>query len=199
MAVETEVKLLLSDIHDFRNKVTSLKPAVVSSRHFEDNFVLDFPDGRLRAQACLLRIRKTDAGASVTFKGPPQASPLFKSREEWETRVADAETMLKVFEKMGMAIWFRYQKYREEYSISSEGKPGMEVHLAVDSTPIGDYAEIEGPEEGIREVALKLGFPESQYVRESYYALYAQSCRRRVERPGNMVYAARGPGGTAPT
>lgn len=197
MAVETEVKIELTDLDGFREKLRLLDPLPLSGRHFEDNFVLDFPDGRLRSQACLLRVRKTKGEESVTFKGPPQPSALFKSREEVETRVESAETMLRLFELVGMKVWFRYQKYREEYSIPISGGPASRIKVALDSTPIGDYAELEGPEGGIREIAEKLGLAESQFLRESYYALFAEFCRRRGEYPEHMVFSAQGGDGAS--
>ncbi len=198
MAVETEIKLPLSNMQDFMRRVQTLNPETLSARHFEDNFVLDFPNGRLRGQACLLRVRKTRDLSSVTFKGPPQPSTLFKKREELETQVAEADALLRIFEQLGMIIWFRYQKYREEFSVRTKREPGLEIHLAVDLTPIGDFAELEGPEQAIREIASTLGFTESQYVRESYYALYLRSCQSRREKPGHMVFADRDIDGGAP-
>jgi adenylate cyclase class 2 len=187
VAEETEIKLVLSDMEGFRAALRQLQPKLLSDRHFEDNFLLDFSDGQLRARACLVRVRKTKYGESVTFKGSPKASELFKSREELETSVDSADTMLAIFERMGMKVWFRYEKYREEYTVSGSG-PGGEVRVAIDSTPIGSYAELEGSEEGIRALAAALGFDESRFLRDSYYSLYAQFCRVRGVPPGNMVF-----------
>ena len=59
------------------------------------------------------------AGKSlVTFKGPPQASPM-KLREEHETVVSDGDVLKKVFAELGFQPWFRYQKYREEFALKS--------------------------------------------------------------------------------
>ena len=66
-----------------------------------------------------------------------------------------------------------------------------EVLVALDSTPIGDFAELEGSEEGIREAAATLGFAESEFSRASYYTLYEQHCRSRGEKPHDMVFPGR--------
>jgi adenylate cyclase class 2 len=197
MAVETEIKLRLCDIEQFRQRLKVLHPRLRSSRHFEDNFALDYPDGRLRSQSCLLRVRKTKDKDSITWKGAPHPSPLFKSREECETRVESSEAALKIFEQIGMTVWFRYQKYREEYSIRVRQGTARELHVALDSTPIGDYVELEGSEEGIREVSGKLGFSESEFLRESYYSLFVQYCRQHGEEPGHMIFSSRDGGGSA--
>ena len=54
------------------------------------------------------------------------------------------QSLLQVLERIGMSVCFRYQKYRREFAIG-------EVHVAVDETPIGNYVEFEGSEDGIRE------------------------------------------------
>jgi adenylate cyclase, class 2 len=198
MAVETEIKIRLSEVTEFRSRLELLGPVLHSERHFEDNFVLDYTDGRLRGQSCLLRVRKTKGKESVTFKGPPLPSRLFKRREELESEVGNADILLQIFEHMGLRVWFRYQKYREEYQIAvAEGLAGK-LHLALDSTPIGNFAELEGTEEGIRTVAAALGFSESQFLRDSYYSLFAQYCGERGQDTGHMVFAPGGQGGSAP-
>jgi adenylate cyclase, class 2 len=187
LATETEVKLNVPSMDEFRHKLASMKPKLLSERHFEDNFVLDYPDGRLRSRACLMRVRKTKQGESVTFKGPPQPSLHFKKREELETQVDNADQMLAILEQLGLRIWFRYQKYREEHSVTLAPDAGGEVKVALDWTPIGDYVELEGSEEGIRQVAARLGFRECQFLRDSYYALFLQSGIQT----GNMIFSDR--------
>ena len=193
MAIETEIKIRVLDMEQFRHKLQALNPRVVAARHLEDNVLLDYPDGRLRGRACLMRVRKTPEKETLTFKGPPRPSHLFKSREELETLVASAEVALDIFEQIGMTTWFRYQKYREEYAIPLSTGGGDELHLVLDATPIGNFAELEGSEGGIREVASRLGFTEDQYLRESYYALFLEFCRRRGEKPGDMIFAGGDP------
>ncbi len=188
MALEIEVKIQIGNLEGLRQKLLHLNARVLSERHFEENFVLDTRDGQLRTHQCLLRVRKTKGKESVTFKGPPRPSGLFKSREEHETVVESADTMLKIFEQIGMKAWFRYEKYREEFSVSaSSGLPG-EILVALDATPIGDYAELEGSEQGIRGLAEKLGIVESQFLRDSYYSLFVRFCRERGEEPEHMVF-----------
>lgn len=187
MSVETEVKIRLAEYDEFRRRLERLHPSLLEARHLEDNFLLDFPDARIRTRRCVVRVRLTGKRDLFTYKGPPQPSELFKSREEIETTVEDGGVILKVFERIGMEVWFRYQKYREEYALADPGAE-RDLHLAVDETPIGDFIELEGTEEGIRKTAHALGMTEDQFLRESYYALYVDSCRKRGEEPGHMVF-----------
>ena len=189
MAIETEVKIAILDIDEFRRRLGSVDHSLVRGRYFEDNFVLDFKNGRIGSQGCLLRVRKTEGKESVTFKGPPRPSTTFKSREEIETTVDSADVMLRIFAEAGLHTWFRYQKYREEYAVAVRTGPTPEIHLAIDETPIGNYLELEGSEEGILEVAAALGFTRTQFMRDSYYSLFAQYCRQRSVTSGHMVFA----------
>lgn len=191
MPVETEVKIHLTDMEEFLRRLERFQPQLLSARHFEDNFVLDYPDGSLRARGCLLRVRKTQHKESVTFKGPTQTSPLFKTREELETRVDSAEVVLKILQQMGMMVWFRYQKFRAEYRMPVSTGPDLELHLSLDSTPVGDYIELEGSEAGIREVAARLGIAEAQFLRDSYYSLFVRFCQQQGRQPGHMVFPGR--------
>ena len=88
-----------------------------------------------------------------------------KLREEIETVVADGEQVLMVFARLGLHIWFRYQKYREEFS--REG-----VILALDETPVGTFVEVEGSERGINLAAAALGRVPADYILDSYRGLY---------------------------
>jgi predicted adenylyl cyclase CyaB len=188
VSIETEIKIHLADRGAFRRHLISLNPVPISSRHFEDNFLLDYPDRRIQREGCLLRVRRAGNKSLLTFKGSPQANNLFKIREELEIAIESGDTILMMFEKLGMQVWFRYQKYREEFALVAGERADESVHVAIDETPVGNYSEIEGCEPGIREVADAMGFGESQYLRASYYSLYLQHCRERGFEPAHMVF-----------
>jgi len=190
LSIETEVKILIDSPEVFRQSIRPLDPVLIAPRHFEDNYALDYQDGGLRSQNCLLRVRITDSDALLTYKGPPQVHDLFKIREELEVPVASGPVLLRILERLGLCVWFRYQKYREEYAIAAGDDEANRVHVALDETPIGNYVEFEGVEAGIRALARALGFNEGQFIRESYYALYLQFCRERALEPGHMVFSS---------
>lgn len=91
-----------------------------------------------------------------------------KVREELETAVGNATLVLGMLERLGLDVWFRYQKYREEYT---QG----DVTLTIDETPIGTYVELEGDERGITELAEAMGRTRPDYVLESYRGLFAEA------------------------
>jgi predicted adenylyl cyclase CyaB len=188
MPVETEIKVRLSDLPGFRGRLMDLGAVPLSPGHFEDNHVLDFRDSRLRSRKCLLRVRLVGESAWITFKGPPLPDELFKRRDEWETPVADGPVLLRILTESGMTVWFRYQKRREEYSLdATDGVRSL--HIALDITPIGEYAEIEGFEEDILWAASRLGLSKADFIRDSYYYLYIKHCQERGISPGDMVFA----------
>lgn len=181
MSIETEIKVKIGDVTDFCRQLGALNPAILSARHFEDNYLLDFPDQKLSAGRCLLRVRFAEGHGFLTFKGPPRAEGIFKTREELETKLEDGATLLQVLERIGMCVNFRYQKYRREFVLNG-------VHVAVDETTIGNYVEFEGSEEGIRGLARSMGIAESQFLRLSYYSLYLEYCQKIGGVPNFMVF-----------
>jgi len=187
MPVETEIKIRLSDLPAFRDRLRGRGAFLLSPRHFEDNHVLDFPDWRLRSRKCLMRVRMAGGSAWITFKGPPLPGDLFKKRDEWETSVEDGSILLRILTESGMAVWFRYQKRREEYTLHTADGARV-LHVALDETPIGEYAEIEGLEDDILWTASRLGIEPSEFIRDSYYYLYVRHCRERGITPGDMTF-----------
>jgi adenylate cyclase, class 2 len=179
---ETEIKLR---VHSTKYATTLLAAkgfSVSVPRHFEANSLLDTEDSRLREEGKLLRLREANGKALITFKGIA-VSGRHKSREEVEVGVDSFPAALHVFERLGYQVKFRYEKYRTEYR--RLGDPGVVV---LDETPIGEFLEIEGPEEWIDSTARKLGFDESQYITASYGRLYLEWCQQNGETPSNMIF-----------
>ncbi len=181
LGIETEVKIRIREAEDFCRSLSVLNPEILSARHLEDNNLLDFSDRRLASSRSLIRVRLEDGKHSFTYKGPPQPNGIFKTREELETPVGDGTILLQALERIGLVVAFRYQKYRREFLVGG-------VHVAVDETPIGNYVELEGLEQGILHVAEKLGIARTQFLRSSYYSLYLEYCSERGVTPGFMVF-----------
>jgi len=179
MGIETEIKIRIEDLRDFLRRLKTLEPLVLSERHFEDNFILDDPDRSISARRSLVRVRVTDRGAWLTFKGPPHPTGLFKTREELESALGEGRAALAILRKTGLEVSFRYQKYRREFRIATGPRRRGEVHVALDETPIGIYAEFEGSAAGIKEAARKMSFNRSRFLRDSYASLYIEYCAAR--------------------
>jgi adenylate cyclase class 2 len=164
-AEESEVKLEMAGPVAARQVVAALGAALVRRRHFEDNLLLDDAARSLAARGLVLRLRRTEAGAVVTYKGPRREIEGIKSRQEIEVGVAGGDAMAALLEGVGFSPVFRYQKYRETYR-------WRQVEIVIDETPVGTFLEIEGPVAAIHEAARALGYGPEDYVLESYASLF---------------------------
>ena len=165
-SLEREIKLRFDSVEEARKAVISAGCTPRLGRRLQCDALLDTDDEQLRRRRCVLRVRVENGKSRVTFKGPVQPS-LMKLREEHETLVGDGEVLLKIFEELGLHIWFRYEKYREEFSHD-------DVVVAIDETPVGVFVEIEGGEQGIETAAAALGRSLADYILDSYRSLFLQ-------------------------
>jgi len=165
-SLEREVKLRFDTVEEARAAVLAAGCTPRLGRRLQADALLDSEDEQLRRRRCVLRVRVENGKSRVTFKGPVQPS-IMKLREEHETLVGDGEVLLKIFEELGLHIWFRYEKYREEFSHD-------DVIVAIDETPVGVFVEIEGGEQGIEATATALGRTPADYILDSYRSLFLQ-------------------------
>jgi adenylate cyclase class 2 len=179
---EVEIKLPLKSAEEGRARLEQAGFSAEGKRQFEANSVLDQPDGSLRMEKCLLRMREFAGDSILTYKGPPEEG-VHKVREEIETHIQDSAAFGKILHRLGYLVTFRYEKWRTIYR-----KPGQEGLAVLDETPIGVYLELEGAPEWIDATAEDLGFGKEQYILDSYGSLYLQYCQRKGVSPGNMVF-----------
>jgi adenylate cyclase, class 2 len=165
-SLEREIKLRFDSVEDARKAVLAAGCTPRLGRRLQADALLDSEDELLRRRRCVLRVRVENGKSRVTFKGPVQPSTM-KLREEYETLVGDGEVLLKIFEELGLHIWFRYEKYREEFSHD-------DVIVAIDETPVGVFVEIEGCEQGIENAAAALGRSQADYILDSYRSVFLQ-------------------------
>lgn len=178
--VEREIKLLYDSAEEAREAVLAAGATPVHGRRMQEDALLDTDDEQLRRRRCILRVRAENGKARLTFKGPVQPAAM-KVREEVETLVGDGEVLLRVLEELGLHVWFRYEKYREEFA-------SEDVIIAVDETPVGVFVEIEGGEDGITQMAAALGRGPSDYVLDSYRGLYLAHREREGLAGRDMVF-----------
>jgi adenylate cyclase class 2 len=180
--LEREIKLRFESADLARQKI--LSPAVgaapLRGRRLQEDCLLDTDDKQLLQRSSALRVRSENGKSLLTFKGPVQPGAM-KVRDEYETVVADGEELLIILGALGLRAWFRYQKYREEYSAE-------DIVIAIDETPIGVFVEIEGSEDHIQRAAAALGKTPPDYVTASYRSLYLEHCRAQGVTPADMLF-----------
>src|SRR6476646_5013762 len=154
--LEREVKLRFESAEAARAAVMATGATPVHGRRLQEDSLLDSVSQDLRQRRSALRVRVDGGRSLLTFKGPVQPG-VVKVREELETVVGDGHLLMRVLEELGFHVWFRYQKYREEFALD-------DVIIAVDETPVGTYVEIEGGEHGIMTTSEALGRAPSDYL-----------------------------------
>lgn len=167
-AVETEVKFIVADGAALERKLAELGFRPITPRTFEKNTLFDTPDRSLRAKQSILRIRQYGKRWIVTHKrltdnNDPAAR--HKQRVETETEVSDGEAVADIFSSLGYTPAFAYEKWRSEFADATG-------HCVIDETPIGLFAELEGPGEWIDTVSQKLGLDTSELITLSYGRLF---------------------------
>jgi len=179
--LEREIKLRFDDPQSARLAVIAAGGVPLHGRRLQDDCLLDTADGFLRQRRSVLRVRRESGTSLLTFKGPVLPAPM-KLREELQTVVGDGTLMLSLLAELGYRVWFRYQKYREEFALE-------DVIVAVDETPVGTYVEVEGGERGIAAATEALGRRPSDYLLDSYRGLFVRHCEQRGLPITDMVFS----------
>jgi len=180
--IEREVKLRFDSVDAARAAVEAAGATPMLGRRLQEDALLDDEEETLRRRGCALRIRCENGKSRITFKGPVQPSAM-KLRDEFETVVGDGVLLLRIFEELGYHVWFRYEKYREEYA-------SEDVIVAIDETPVGVFVEIEGSEQGITAMAERLGRVPGEYVLDSYRGLFLQLRESHGISGSDMVFSS---------
>jgi len=182
--LECEIKLRFPTRDAARAAVLATGAIRVRARRLQDDRLVDNARGTLRRARCVLRVRHEAERTWLTFKGPPRPA-IMKVREELETAIAGPETLLQILDRLGFHVWFRYQKYREEYSLG-------DVMMAIDETPVGTFVEIEGDEQCVAGVARTLGRTPIDYIVESYRTLFLRHREEQGLPPADMLFETEG-------
>lgn len=166
-APEIELKFAVDDVERFRARAHSLGLTLVTPRTFEANTLYDTPERDLRLRRQVLRLRDYAGRSVVTHKRVAQndADARYKVRIETESAIEDPSALAEIFAQLGYKPVFRYEKYRTEWSAGAG-------HVFLDETPIGTYAELEGPPEWIESMREQLGVRPEQCTTESYGMLF---------------------------
>ena len=166
LMLEREVKLRFETPEQARAAILAAGASPLRCRRFQEDVLLDTEDESLRQRCCVLRVRTEGGKSLLTYKGPVQTGTM-KLRDEYETLVSDGEVLKHVLQELGLHVWFRYEKYREEYSAE-------DVTVALDETPVGTFVEIEGGERGIEAMTQALGRTAHDFILDSYRSLFIQ-------------------------
>ncbi len=177
-SLEREIKFPGVELDKVRNRLAELEAERVGPAAFEDNWILDRSD-ELLSSGRILRLRTDGQRARLTFKGPLRMEGNMKVREEREVEIENADEARALFENLGYGVVRRYQKMREEWQLGG-------VTIALDHTPIGDFAEFEG--DGAETVAKRCGLDPEKGEKRSYLRLYEDYLKEHPDAPPEMVF-----------
>ena len=184
-SVEIEVKFRVQDVAALTAQLNSLGFREQTPRTFEHNVLFDTPDHSLRASRSILRIRRYGERWVLTHKCLPQdhdPAERHKHRQETETAVADGEALAIVFDRLGFQRTFVYEKWRTELA------DGV-GHCVIDETPIGLFAELEGPEAWIDRHSRALGLAPGDLLTLSYGRLFEAWREQTGSLAGQLTFA----------
>jgi adenylate cyclase class 2 len=136
--MEYEVKIRVGSLQPLRARLASLgiRPAMGLT---EKDTYFNSPARDFASTDEALRIRSTELGASLTYKGPKIGLAGIKAREELITSVEQEEVMEGILLRLGFTRTAVVEKTRETYRV--EG-----TYVALDEVKgLGSFIEIEAP------------------------------------------------------
>jgi adenylate cyclase, class 2 len=184
-SIEIEVKFRVRDPKALEATLPQLGFHCETPRTFERNILFDTADHRLRASTQILRVRRYGDRWVLTHKQTtPNDSPQARHKEriETETAVEDGEAVAAIFKVLGYTATFVYEKWRSEWADGTG-------HCVIDETPIGQYAELEGPREWIDRMLAALHVEPADVTILSYGRLFEQWQQQTGSHAQNMAFA----------
>lgn len=167
---ETEVKFRIDSIPEIRDQLHRIGAELVS-KAFEYNLRFDDTAKSVSAMGATLRLRR-DRQTKLTFKAKPDTSEGVRVSEKLTVKINDFDTMKAILERLGYWVCQQVEKEREAWQYQS-------IRLCIDTLPMGQFLEIQGPKRGIRTVAQLLGLDFDQRILEHYGILWGEYCKSR--------------------
>jgi adenylate cyclase class 2 len=192
-SAEIEIKFPVSDPAAFQSRLTALGFHLDTPRTFEHNTLYDTPARDLRDRKEILRIRQYGPLCTVTHKRKPASdepvdTTRYKIRIETETAVAEGAALAAILQQLGYTPAFVYEKYRSEWSHPLASDSNLVGHLVIDETPIGTWAELEGPTGWIDSTLTELSIDPATCTADSYGTLFLNWKQRTGSPAENLTF-----------
>jgi predicted adenylyl cyclase CyaB len=153
---EIEVKVLEINKKSVAEKIIGHGGVKIFDGDITTSF-LDYQDNRIHLRKDVLRLRKENDSAELTYK-KVHFDKTVKVAEETSVRISSLESALLILQNLGLTVKEKMEKHRTSFEL-------YEVRIDIDQY-YGNYAfipeflELEGPELAIGKVATLLGFQE---------------------------------------
>jgi adenylate cyclase, class 2 len=160
MPIEIEKKYRLTP--EQRELLRTRLPAIgaeLRGEDFEENTL--YSGSGIEIGRCVLRLRRTDDSATLTYKSRIPSNSAIKHQQEDETLISDPEAMDAILDALGFAPALVYEKRRTTWRL-------REAEIVIDELPFGLFMEIEAPESEIRRIETELAVKGLRAERNSY-------------------------------
>ncbi|MEM3525932.1 MAG: class IV adenylate cyclase [Candidatus Jordarchaeaceae archaeon] len=173
--IEVEVKCRINSPEETVEKLVKRVNAKMVKTIFQKDFYLQHPSRDFKETDEAVRIRDSNEGVQLTYKGP-RIDTLSKTREELCVHVDSFETTLKIFERIGFFPIARVVKSRIIFQI--EGNITASIDKVQDlgdfielECEVEDYDQVETKREELFSILEKLDLSRDNTERRSYLEL----------------------------
>ncbi|MBC8170809.1 MAG: class IV adenylate cyclase [Anaerolineae bacterium] len=182
---ETEVKLYVPDLSSVAQALEAAGATLVAPRVYERNVRYENAAETLTKANIVVRLRQ-DTRVRLTYKEPPASGQTLDSditsRYEAEVEVSDFDAMQTILGKLGYFPYVVYEKYRTTYTLGS-------AEIVLDEMPYGNFVEIEGEADTIRQVMERLNLQFARRYPGNYLSLFELLRKRLKLKFANLTFA----------
>lgn len=179
--IEVEVKCPIDDPKEIVEKLVQKFGAKYVKTVFQKDVYFQHPSRNFAETDEALRLRTSQEGVQLTYKGP-KIDSLSKTREELSVYVDNFETILNIFQRIGIIPLAWVVKSREMFDIN--GRVVASIDRVQDlgnflelESDIEDFNQVETKREELLSILDKLGLSRENTERRSYLELMVARLR----------------------
>ncbi|MEP6617884.1 MAG: class IV adenylate cyclase [bacterium] len=159
--LEVELKSVVDDVRRRRAEIEAAGGTLIFDGRLTDHRY-DTANGLLASMDHVLRVRvyidERGARAELDWKGPTSRVDGFKSREELEAAVTDANALGAILAKLGYVVTMTIEREIAQYDLGG-------AIVRFESYPrMDDLVEVEGTPEQIERAIVALGIPRDGFT-----------------------------------
>ena len=139
----------------------------------EENVI--YAGAALQPSGGVIRIRKTQDRALLTFKRRLEDPADVKRQVEHETEISDPDAVTRILTELRLQPVIIYEKRRRTWKL-------RDVEIVLDELPFGLFMEIEGSVTGIKEAEMLLDIEHLAAEHETYPQMTARFGKKVGER-----------------
>lgn len=179
--IEIEIKIMVSNIKEFEDRVMALKPKI-TDEVLEKTIRFDSNAEDLAKKGLFLRIRSGFKNVLTVKKIIESKNESYLERNEWEIDISDLEIARQLIKVLGFEKELIMEKYRKKYILP-------EAEITLDRLPFGVYAEIEADKDEIDRLVKLLEIDKSKIITATYWDLHDEYNKANGFIEKNIVFS----------